>query len=345
MKTQIIDFNQPHPQLKACVLTLGGFDGIHPGHQTLIKELVLEAKKAKAPSCLCVFNPLPFQFLRALPLKRLFTLYETERLLKPLGIDFFCIIPFDLKFSKLSPEDFVSRFIVRQFAPVKIITGYDFFFAHKKEGNFEVLKSLSQPFGFQVKRVEAHLYKGKPVSSSRIRDCLIAGKMEELKKLLGRSFSIYAPVVRGEGRGRELGFPTANLKVDKKELPLRGVYAGRAKVHAKANHVFEEGVNFKPDEAKSLADFKQNKAKNPSHPWYQSVINIGRRPTFASSHPELLVEVHIMSQNLDLYHQDLEVQLDCFIREEKSFKEMSHLKQAIKQDIKTALAWYKANSP
>ena len=307
LKTQTIDFNQAHLAPKKSVLSLGGFDGIHLGHQALIQQLSLEAKKKKAPSCLCVFDPLPFQFLKGQsPFKRLFTIEETKELLQPFHLDFFCIIPFDLQFSKLSPEEFVRSFIIQQFDPVQIIAGYDFSFAYKREGDFSVLKSLADQFGFSVKQVEAYLYKTEPVSSSRIRKCLALAQMEELKALLGRPFSIQAPVIRGEGRGKKLGFPTANLQLKYKELPPFGVYGGRAKVFGT---------------------------------WHKAVVNIGQRPTFASSDPQVLVEIHVISADLDLYDQKLKLELDFFIREEQAFSNISELRQAIHRDIERALAF------
>lgn len=305
MKTLFIDFDQAHLAPKKSVLSLGGFDGIHLGHQALIKQLLQSAERKKSPSCLCVFDPLPFQVLKKQGVfKRLFTIKETEELLKSFNLDFFCVIPFDLQFSKLSPEEFIRSFIVRQFDPVQIIAGYDFSFAYQRKGDFSVLNSLATQFAFSAKQLEALLYKGQPVSSSRIRKCLATAQMEELKCLLGRPFSIQAKVIRGESRGRKLGFPTANLRPENKELPLFGVYGGRVKLRDS---------------------------------WHKAVINIGRRPTFPESGALELVEVHIISSEFDLYDQVLTVELDCFIREEKSFSGVSELKKAIKQDIKRTL--------
>ena len=306
MKTQVIDLNQSDLAPKRSVLSLGGFDGIHLGHQALISRLSLEAKKKKIPSCLCLFDPLPFQVLkRQNSFKRLFTIEETKELLQPFDLDFFCIIPFDYQFSKLKPREFVRSFLIQQFDPVQIVAGYDFSFAYQKEGDFSVLKDLADQFGFSAEQVEAYLHEGEPVSSSRIRKCLSLAQMKELKTLLGRPFSIQGTVVRGEARGRQLGFPTANLQVKHKELPPFGVYGGRAKV----------------------ADL-----------WHKAVINLGQRPTFDPGNKRCLIEVHIISSELDLYDQNLKVELDFFIRKEQAFSEISKLKMAIKQDVKMALA-------
>ena len=187
-----------------------------------------------------------------------------------------------------------------------MIVGYDFSFAHQREGNFSVLKKLADKAGFSVEQIDVCLYKKEPVSSSRIRKCLALAQMEELKALLGRPFFIKSKVIKGDARGRKLGFPTANLQVKQKELPPVGVYGGRAKV----------------------ADL-----------WHKAVINIGRRPTFVTIEDSVLIEVHIISACFDLYAQDLEVELDFFIREEKAFSKVSDLKTAIKQDIQKALSF------
>ena len=303
MKTQIIDFKQVGRVPKKSVLSLGCFDGIHLGHQSLIKKLVLEAKKRKAPSCLCLFDPLPLQTLKGKHFKRLFTIEETKELLEAFSLDFLGIIPFNHRFSKLSPSEFVHSFIVQQFDPVKMVVGYDFSFAHQRKGKFSTLKKLANQHGFLVEQIGACLYKEEPISSSRIRKHLSLAQMEELKALLGRPFSIKAKVIRGSARGKKLGFPTANLQVKQKELPPFGVYAGKAKI---------------------------------SGSWHKAVINIGRRPTFSGDNGPVLIEVHIISARFDLYAQDLEVQLDFFIRREKTFSNALELKSAIQQDIKRA---------
>ncbi len=304
MKTQIIDFDQSSLSPKGSVLSLGGFDGIHLGHQALIERLLAEAKKRKAPSCLCLFDPLPFQFLSGKrPFKRLFTIEETQEFLEPFGIDFFCIIPFTRSFSKLRPEEFIQSFIVRHFDPLLLVVGYDFSFAHQREGNFSVLQKLALRWGFSTKRIEPCLLKKQPISSSRIRQCLSLAQMNELKVLLGRPFSIKGIVERGAGRGRKIGFPTANLKLNQKELPPMGVYGGRAQIAGS---------------------------------WYKSAINIGQCPTFASKKGggAVVVEVHLIPSPLfSLYNRPIRVELDFFIRPERAFPNTEELKTAIKEDI------------
>ena len=303
MKLKIIDLKRPDLSPKKSILSLGGFDGLHLGHQVLVKKLISVSKSKKSPSCLCVFDPLPFQVLnKEREFKRLFTLDELEHfLLKNFDLDFLYIIPFDRPFSKLSSKEFIQSVLIPYFDPLHIVVGYDFSFSHQKAGNFSVLQSYGKEFGFSVEKAEPYLYKSQPVSSSRIRQALSSANLKELKSLLGRSFSIQSQVLRGEGRGRKLTFPTANLKPDKKLLPPFGVYSGRAQIQQK---------------------------------YYSAIINIGCRPSFKGG--QSLVEAHILDFTGDLYGQSLKLELENFIREERKFNRLSDLKEQIKQDIQTA---------
>ena len=303
MKVRKIDFKRLDLGPKNSVLSLGAFDGLHLGHQVLIKKLIEISKSKKSPSCLCLFDPLPFQVLnKDKEFKRLFTIPELEYfLLKNFDLDFLYMIPFDIAFSKMSSREFIQSFLVPYFNPLHIVIGYDFSFSHRKEGNFSVLQSYGKEFGFSVEKLEPYLYKNQAVSSSRIRQALSSADFKELRVLLGRAFSIQSPVLKGDGRAKELGFPTANLKPDKKRLPPFGVYSGRAKI-------------------------QEND--------YPAIVNIGCRPSFEPS--ETLVEAHILGFSGNLYDQILSLELEKFIRKEKKFSQLLDLKEQIKRDIHTA---------
>ena len=302
MKLQFIDLNQTDLSPKGSVLSLGGFDGVHLGHQLLIRKLIESSKKKRTPSCLCLFNPLPFQVLKGESFKRLFTIQELKEFLKRYDLDFLCIIPFDNNFSRLSSTEFIQTVLIPHFNPQHVIVGYDFSFSYQKEGNFSVLSSYGKKLGFSVEQTEPVLYKKKPISSTRIRKHLSLAEMAEVKALLGRPFSIQSQVLKGDGRGKKLGFPTANLKPNQKALPPLGVYSGRAYI--------------------------QNR-------WQSAVINIGCRPSFDGS--QIFVEAHIPSINRDLYNQTLKLELGQFIRKERFFSNSSDLKTQIRQDIQKAL--------
>lgn len=222
---QVIDFHQHLDLDPKAVLSLGGFDGIHLGHQRLIHRLKAKARQKKTSSGLLLLDPLPFQVLKGLPFKRLFTIKETCKLLEPFGLDFVCLIPFNKTFARLSPKEFIDDFLESHFAPSAVLAGYDFRFGRNREGDLALLKKLAP---FEIEHLEAVQQEGGPISSSRIRERLAQADMEGVRHLLGRPFSIEGRVVKGEGRGQALGFPTANLQPEGgKTLPPLGVYAGK----------------------------------------------------------------------------------------------------------------------
>ena len=304
METRFIDLKKADSSLKRSILSLGGFDGIHLGHQALIQKLIGASKERQAPSCLCLFDPLPFQVLKGeKTFKRLFTIPELESLLADFKLDFLCIMPFSACFSKLSSKEFIQSVLAPQFDPLHIIIGYDFSFSYQKEGNFSILQSYGSQLGFSVEKVDPYLYEGEPVSSSKVRKRLSLADMKGVKTLLGRAFSIQSKVLRGDGRGRKLGFPTANLRPTNKELPPWGVYSGTVQIQKDS---------------------------------YPAIVNIGCRPSFGASYS--LVEVHIPSFERDIYGEIVTVELENFIRKEKEFSKVSDLKRQISQDIQTAFS-------
>jgi len=291
---------QPELSPKNLVLSLGAFDGIHLGHKLLINQLVQMAKQKKAFSALCVFDPLPFQVLNHLqPFKRLFTISEMKEILKEFKLDFLLVLPFNKEISLLNPHDFLHSYLITHFQPQGIIVGYDFSFAYQKQGDFSFLKTSGKKHGFFVKKAPVYLYEKEPVSSSRVRKHLSLGEMEEVKKLLGRPFSIQSKVIEGEKRGRRLGFQTANLKLSNKQYPCLGVYAGSVRL----------------DQA-----------------LYKVLVNIGYRPTFYKN-SDIVVEAHIPKVKKSLYNQELKLELEHFIRQEKKFSNALELKKQIQKDI------------
>ncbi len=306
MKKIVIDFKDSSRTPKKTLLTLGCFDGIHLGHQKIINEIQLKSRKYKLKSCLCLFDPHPLQILNpSQDFKRLFLIEEIESILQSYKLDYFCIIPFDSNFAKLSAKDFIYSFIKEQFDPFEIIVGYDFSFGFNRMGKVSDLKKEGKKLKFKVNQISAVSYENEIVSSSIIKQKLSLGFMDQAMKLLGHPFFIKAKVIKGDGRARKLGFPTANLFIKpEKKLPKKGVYGCRVKT---------SGGLIK-----------------------EAVMNIGTRPSIDSK-GQLSVEVHIINENLDLYNQDLEVEIKRFIREERRFFRLSQLQEQIKQDIKEVL--------
>ena len=233
LKTLQIDWKKPQFSPKKVFLSLGGFDGIHLGHQFLIQQLVKKAREKGHPSALCLFDPLPFQVLRNIKTyKRLLTLSELEPVLANLKLDYFCILPFSKELSEIPAGDFMDSFLMPHFEPEHILVGYDFSFAHQRQGNFSFLKSYQKKSSFSLEQTPAFFQQKQLVSSSLIRKHLKLGEMKEIQKLLGRAFSIESVVLKGKGKARQLGFPTANLKLDYKEYPRLGVYKAVAKLQS-----------------------------------------------------------------------------------------------------------------
>ena len=303
MKRIHLDFQSDSSVLKESILTVGCFDGIHKGHQQIIFEVQRESKKKKVPSCLCLFEPHPLEILQPeKKIKKLFTIDETEKILKPYKLDYLGVIPFDHSFSRQSSEQFIHQ-MISKLNPSCLVVGYDFSFGADRKGNIKDLIKKGKEFQFEVKQIPALILENQPVSSSRIRNLLSLGKMEEVAHLLGYKFFIMSSVIKGKGRGKTLGFPTANLSVDQKNLPKKGVYAARVK--------------------------HQNK-------WYTSVLNIGNQPTFSDS-TEQVLEVHIIGENFDLYGSTIILEWGNFLREERVFSSVSGLKNQIQSDIQKTL--------
>ena len=313
MKRIEVDFLNPALSPKECAVTLGCFDGIHLGHQEIILQLKKEAQKKGLKAALYVFHPHPQIVLNPQSnFKKLFTLQEIETLLRPFELDFFGLIPFNLKISRWSPEEFITSFLIPHLNPRLWVAGYDFAFGAQREGQFSHAKSFAKTLNFEVQQIPPVLKQGEPVSTSRIKKLLISGCIEQANKLLGREFFFSGTVIKGEGRGQKLGYPTANLLLEgDKIMPKRGVYSVQ--------------VHF------------QKK-------WHPGVMNIGLRPTFRQKSEKKILnkkqfhfEVHIINKSFHLYDKRLCVKLQNFLREERVFSGKDDLKLQIQKDIQKTL--------
>ena len=299
--------SQPVKPPKGGIVSLGCFDGIHLGHQKIISLMNAQARKRNLKTALYLFYPHPFQVLNPKkPFQRLLSLRELKSILKNCSLDFVGVIAFSKSFSLLSPREFVQSFIGPQLRPKMIVAGYDFSFGRCRKGDISDLKSFGKEEKFEVIQAPAHLVSGSPVSTSRIKEALCLGQAEEAARLFGRPFFLMAPVVKGQGRGRKLGYPTANLSVAKdKFLPKKGVYSARIR---------RKGQMSQP-----------------------AVLNIGHRPTFGDSE-KVTVEAHILNGPVEsLYHRTLKVEIQSFLREERAFKNSSQLQRQIQKDVQMSL--------
>lgn len=294
------------PAFRQPVLTIGTFDGVHLGHQAILKRLHHRAIEIGGESVLITFDPHPRSVLQpGRPVSLLHTLPEKIAALEELGIDVLVVVPFTLAFSELSAEAYIRDFLVNHFHPHTIIIGYDHQFGKNRSGDFTLFEKLKSVYGFQLEEIPMQELEDSAISSTRIRKAILAGDVRTAAEFLGKPYSFRGVVVQGEQLGRKMGFPTANLQVQEpqKLLPARGVYAVRVKV----------------DDV-----------------WYQGMMNIGRRPT-VSEETALKPEVHLFELDLNLYGKTLEVICVDKLREEEKFPSLEALTQQLTQDREQAL--------
>ena len=316
------------PRLPA-VLTIGFFDGVHRGHQRLVRRAADLAAQERARAVLVTFWPHPLAVLRpAEPVHLLTTLEEKLELLGALGgLDTTVVMPFTPELARLSPEEYLQA-LREHFALRGMVEGPDFTFGRERTGNVGWLRRVGAAEGFAVETLQVEA-GGERISSSRIRDHIVAGQVEEAAALLGRRYTLAGTVVRGDQRGRLLGFPTANLRVDPvKLIPGNGVYAVRVRLPS-ADATSEEGTSEEGTSEEGTSEEGTSGAA--------AVANIGVRPTFGEGSPPV-VEVHLLDRAIDLYEQRLVVQFVSRLREERRFPGVEALKAQIAADAQRARA-------
>jgi riboflavin kinase / FMN adenylyltransferase len=282
-------------------LTIGSFDGVHLGHQYLIKKLVDGAHAAGAPAVVLTFHPHPVVVLRGKSGNIYLTLPEERAdILSGLGVDMVIIEPFTRELSQTSAREFIER-LHNRLGLKHLLMGHDFALGHGREGNFDVLSKLGLEYGFSVEEVKAVQSQGEIISSSQIRLLLEAGNVSRAGLWLGRPYLVSGRVVLGDRRGRSIGFPTANLSVTPgKILPASGVYACRAWVDGQA---------------------------------WGAATNIGVRPTFDGQGSALHLEAHLLDYSGDLYGQTISLEFIERLRGEQRFPDIQALIAQISQDV------------
>ena len=289
--------------LRGGIVALGNFDGFHRGHQAVVGRAVERARAEGRPALVATFDPHPMRFFKPdLPPFRLTTLDQRQRLFAEAGADAMLVFHFDADFASVTAEDFVTERLIGLFGAAGVATGEDFTFGHKRGGNVEVLKRLGAEHGLSVDAVAPVEADAEPVSSSRIREALAAGDPETAARLLTRPFAIEGVVEHGDKRGRELGYPTANIALGPYLRPKFGVYAVRGR----------------------LADGRV----------LDGAANLGIRPQFDP--PKELLEPHFFDFSGNLYGQTIEVELISFLREEAKFHSLNALTAQIKADCEEA---------
>ena len=284
------------------VIAIGNFDGIHLGHQKVINDAKKKAKKNRLPFGLMTFEPVPVMFFnKKIKNHRINSLEQKKDQLKKLKLNFLIVIKFNKKFSSLSPEEFIKKIIHKKTNCRFLYVSKNFKFGFRRKGNIETLKKYEKQYNFKNVIVKPFKAKKKTISSTFIRKKIRKGHIEEVNKLLNRNWSIKGKVIKGQKRGRKIGFPTCNLKLGSYAIPRLGVYA----VKVKTNNTNNNGI-----------------------------ANIGYRPTFNGQ--SLLLETNIFGINKNLYNKVITVGFKKFLRAEKKFKSFEYLKKQIKIDIKQA---------
>lgn len=291
---------------KNVVVTTGTFDGVHLGHKKIIEQVVNAAKKIDGESVILTFFPHPRMVLypESNDLKLLNTIDERIELLKNSGIDHLIIHPFSMEFSRITSLDFVRDILVTKLNTKRLVIGYDHHFGKNREGSFQHLKEYGPLYGFEVEEISAQEIQQINISSTKVRSSLQIGEIQAANQFLGYPYFITGIVVDGEKIGRELGFPTANLKIkeDYKLIPAKGVYAVKISVDKQV---------------------------------YSGMLNVGNRPTLNGE--EETIEVNIFNFNEQIYNKPIRIEFFEKIRNEIKFNELSELQQQLNNDKQKVL--------
>lgn len=293
--------------LDACVLTIGNFDGIHQGHQEILRELTSQSKKLGVPAVLLTFYPHPRTILGS-PVKTLQSREQKREVLEALGVHILIEQPFNEFMRQVSAEEFVDFYLVKKLKPKAMLVGHDFRFGNQGRGDFHLLKDKAVQWGFDLSQIPPLKSGNEIISSSLIRSILDRrGEVKRAAGLLGRNYRISGLVTRGAGMGRKLGFPTANLAYRDQLVPKRGVYISQVKFEGKL---------------------------------YPSITNIGYAPTVQSGKNYLALETHLFDWDKDLYEKPIEVIFYERMRDEVKFSSIDELKTQIFQDIDQAREFF-----
>lgn len=286
---------------KGCVLTIGNFDGLHLGHREVINKLASQGKALGYPVAVMIFEPQPLEyFLGSNAPSRLMRLREKVIGFSTLPVDYLLVVRFNRHLADLEAEQFIDEILIEKLNVKHLVIGDDFHFGKSRRGNFAMLKERGKQLGFTVEDTGSFHLTGDRVSSTLIRDALTEGNLALAERLLGQTYSICGRVVHGQKRGRTLGFPTANIKLFRKNTPLNGVYA-----------VTVTGID--DIEIKGIA-------------------NVGTRPTVDGG-SKVILETHLFDFAQEIYGRYVEVHFKKKIRDEMRFPSLAQLKAQIERDV------------
>ncbi len=309
----IRDLSDIKRPFKNAVVTLGNFDGVHLGHREIFRAVVKKAKRISGTSIVCTFQPHPLKMLAPDHAPRLInTAQERERLIEASCIDVLIIVPFTSALAALSPQQFVHDVLLDIIGLKHLVVGYDYAFGRGRSGDLNFLRCQGAEHGFVVDVFGPVQKDGQVLSSTRVRQAVSSGRVDEAVGLLGRQFNLEGVVVHGDGRGHCLGFATANIDTDKELLPPRGVYAAIVRLVGDVDLGKQSGAE------------------------YHAVVNIGHKPTFGLS--PLTIEAHLLDADVDFYGKKLRIYFVQRLRDEQKFNNGDELCAAIVADVSAARA-------
>lgn len=288
------------PASEGSIVTIGTFDGVHLGHQQILKQLIDTSQQSKLKSVLLTFFPHPRMVLQPdISMRLIQTIEEREKALRKTGLDYLVIHPFSEKFSRLSADDYVKQILVEKLNVRKVVVGYDHRFGRNRTASLEDMYNYADIHDFEVIEIDAKKIKSTAVSSTKIRKAIDQGDIALANSYLGDPFTLEGVVVHGDKRGRELSYPTANIELQNKHkiIPKQGVYLIQSDIDNQVVY---------------------------------GMMNIGTKPTFDTTNPS--IEVHFFDWNGDLYDQTLQVKLLKWIREEQKFGSVEELQAQIHAD-------------
>ena len=292
------------PLRNGCILTIGNFDGLHLGHRLVIERLAEHGRRLQLPTVAMVFEPQPLEyFLGDHAPSRLTRLREKAIQFAKLPIDELLVLPFNSTLADYDAEKFIADILVARLNVKHLVIGDDFHFGKSRRGNFALLQSKGLEAGFAVENTHTLELDGMRISSTLIRDALLAGRLDQARVMLGRDYSICGRVAHGDKRGRQLGFPTANVQMFRKNTPIAGVFAV------------------------TMTGLEGNE--------YQGVANVGVRPTVDGG-AKAVLETHLFNFNADIYGRYVEVHFKQKIRDEVRFPSLQALQAQIRADVEVS---------
>lgn len=292
---------------RRAVISVGNFDGLHLGHQKILREVIACAQQQKAIAGVITFDPHPLKVLRpgnAPPLVE--TIGQRIERFAAIGLEAALVLPFDRALAELTPEQFVRRVLVEELKTAEVLVGQNFRFGHRQQGHVDTLRDLGQRFAFSVQIVEPVIIDNEFVSSSGVRSAIAEGRVSHAAHLLGRPFTLTGEIIRGAGRGSAVLFPTLNLEPVQELLPKVGVYATEACVEGR---------------------------------WYRSATNVGFRPTFDGT--LLGIESHLLNFSRELTKGHMEVRFCERLRDERKFSGVAELRAQIACDLRDVREYFR----